>query len=332
MRIQLTLFAIVALVALAWIAIDQGSQASGGGAPASRAAAPGALSAPQTDSEATAAPAALSAHATSSTTTAVPPTSADAASTAEQPSPATDAPEKSGSRLAALERRARAGDRKAARDWVDAIDDCAMAMYGQQMVPRLTHLSHFGWNQFEPQHALRAELLGGLMGECAALFPPADRERAMQQARDLLVEAIRLWAASGDPLGLLAQSSIQSTWPPPPDQWRQQQAWAAAHLNAANPQTLIDLVHSSDTSRFSNVEAWRSAACDLGYDCAAGGALARQMCLEEMQCFAGSYEEELLQRLPPRQWQIVQAQRRALVEMLQRGDTAAIFDVPPPGP
>jgi len=36
--------------------------------------------------------------------------------------------------------------------------------------------------------------------------------------------------------------------------------------------------------------------------------------------------------LSPRQWQIVQAQRRALLAMLQRGETAAIFDVPPPGP
>ena len=207
-----------------------------------------------------------------------------------------------------------------------------MAMYGQHIGPSSTHLSYLNWNLFEPQHALRVELLGGLVDECAVMFPPADRERAMQQARELMAEAIRLWAASGDSLGRLAQSQMETSWPPPPEQWRQQQAWAAAHLNAADPQTLIDLVSFSDASRFQSNAAWRLAACDLGYDCAAGGALARQLCLQEMQCFAGSYEEELLQRMPPRQWQIAQAQRRALVEMLQRGDTAAIFDVPPPGP
>ncbi len=206
-------------------------------------------------------------------------------------------------------------------------------MNGQYIGPSSTHLSYLNWNLFEPQHAMRVELVGSLLDECAVMFPPADRERAMQQAQELVVEAIRLWAASGDPLGRLALSQFEASWPPAPDQWRQQQAWAAAHLNATDPQTLIDLASSfSGISRFNSGAAWRLAACDLGYDCAAGGALAREMCLNELQCFAGSYEEELLQRMPPRQWQIAQAQRRALVEMLRRGETATIFDVPPPGP
>lgn len=332
MRTRLTLLAVVALAALAWIAIDQGMVA---GARSAQPLLTQAVNEPfpaQVDAETSTALAASSAHAAPHTAASAAPPIADVAAAAQPSATPAETSKSPGSRLAALERGARSGDRKAARDWVEAIEQCAMAMYGQQFVPKPTHLSHLGWNLLEPQHALRAELLGALVDECAVLFPPADRERAILQAQELMAEAIRLWAASGDPLGLLAQSAMQSTWPPSPDRWRQQQAWAAAHLDAANPQTLIDLVYSSDTSRFSSSEAWRLAACDLGYDCAAGGALARRMCLGEMQCFAGSYEEELLQRLPPRQWQIAQAQRRELVEMLQRGDYTAIFDVPPPGP
>jgi hypothetical protein len=335
MKIRLTLLAIVALATLAWVAIDRGLVAGARSAqPAQRLSAQPdpETSAPQPGAGRAPVPAAISDLPASST--AVPAATAIAAVAAadEQPSRASDPSERPGSRLAALERGARAGERKAARDWVEAIEKCAMAMYGQQMVPQPTHLSHLSWNLFEPQHALRIELLGGLVEECGTLFPPADRERAMQQARDLIAQAIRLWAASGDPLGRLAQSQIETGWPPPPDQWRQQQAWAAAHLNVADPQTLIDLAYHSDASRFTSEAAWRLAACDLGYDCAAGGALARRICLGELQCFAGSYEEELLLSLPPRQWQIAQAQRRALVEMLRRGETATIFDVPPPGP
>lgn len=333
MRIRLTLIAIVAMASVAWIAIDHGLLAGGRAAQPLQAPAASAALPLQTDAEPSTVPTATSDHATPSTTTAVAPTSADAASTAAQPSPASELAESSGSRLAALERRARSGDRKAARDWVDAIVQCASAMYGQHIAPRPTHLSYLDSNLFEPQHAMRLELLAGLIDECGMMFPPADREQAMLHAQQLIVEAIRLWAASGDPLGRLAQSQFESSWPPPLEQWRQQQAWAAAHLNAADPQTLIDLAGSfTYTSRFNSGTAWRLAACDLGYDCAAGGALARQLCLNEMQCFAGSYEEELLQRLPPRQWQIAQAQRSALVEMLRRGEVTTIFDVPPPGP
>lgn len=333
MRIRLTLLTIVALVALAWIAVDHGVVAGARSAQPQRASTASALSAQSIDAEASAAQAPMLENAAESSTSKATMPADDAATTERQAPPEVETSESSGSRLAALERAARAGNRKAARDWMDAIVQCASAMYGDHFDPPQTHLSYLGWNFVEPQRALRRELLGGLIDECRMLFPQTDREQAMLQARSQFEEAIRLWAASGDPLGRLMEAQVDMMAPPTLDQWRQQQTWATAHLNASDPQTLVDLAEAFTAgSRFNSDAAWRLAACDLGYDCAAGGALQRQMCLRESHCFSGSYEQELLQRMPPREWQIAQAQRQMLVEMIRRGDIAAIFDVPPPGP
>lgn len=332
MRVRLTLLAIVVLASVAWIAIDHGLVADARSGQSSLAPLVSPSLPSQTDAERLTASTVMTEHAPPSTATAARPESAVADSLAEQSTPEAESSELPGSRLAALERRARAGDRKAARDWVDAIVECAAVSSAAQFGPKATHLSHLGWNLYEQQYALRVELLGSLADECRILFPATDAQQTILQQRNLIREAIGLWAASGDPLGQLAQAQYDGAWPPPPDQWRRQQGLAIAHLDPGNPQTLIDLDFYSDASRFSSQTAWHLAACDLGYDCAAGGALQRVLCLRGFQCFQGSYEEELLQRLPPREWQIAQAQRRALVEMLRRGDTAAIFDVPPPGP
>lgn len=330
MRHRLVLPALAALAALAWIAIDQRLVSGGRFAWPATISAPAASPASRIDAEQATSSAATPKSATRATTTTAAP--AVAANATGQPTSASDSSAPSGSRLAALERRARAGDRKAARDWLDAIVECAAVSSAAQFGPKGTHVSHLGWNLFEQQYALRVELLGSLADECRILFPAMDLQQAMLQLQNLIREAIGLWAASGDPLGQLAQAQYDGAWPPPPDQWRRQQGWAIAHLDPGNPQTLIDLEFYIDASRFSSQTAWRLAACDLGYDCAAGGALQRVLCLRGFECFQGSYEEELLQSLPPREWQIAQAQRRALVEMLRRGDTAAIFDVPPPRP
>lgn len=332
MRPRLIFPAIAVLAALTWIAIDQRLVAGDRFARFTTASTPHEPAAPRIDVESSTSKADTPDRTRPATVTAAAPDSASdahAVDTATVPEAESESP---GSRLAARERRARAGDRKAARDWLDAIVECAAVSSAAQFGPKATHLSHLGWNLFEQQYALRVELLGSLADECRILFPATDSQQAMLQLQNLIREAIGLWAASGDPLGQLAQAQYDGAWPPPPDQWRRQQGWAIAHLDPGDPQTLIDLEFYADASRFSSQTAWRLAACDLGYDCAAGGALQRVLCLRELQCFQGSYEEELLQRLPPREWQIAQAQRRALVEMLRRGDTAAIFDVPPPGP
>jgi hypothetical protein len=332
MRIRLTLLAIVAVAALAWIAINHGLLAGARSAQTLQAPAATAALPLQTDAEPSAASTATSDHAAPSTMTAVEPTSADADSTAEQPAQATEASEKSGSRLAALEHRARAGDRKAARDWAEAVIECAAATYGEEFNPRPSHVSHLNWTQAEQRLELRVELLGNLIEECRLLFPKTAEDRAMAHWQSMVYEALALWAASGDPFGQLLNAQRERTWPPPLDVWRAQQALAVAHLDPVDPQTLVDLGEAfADGSRFMS-EAWTLAACDLGYDCAAGGALQRRMCLSQMFCFEGSYEEVSLRLFSPRQWQIVQAQRRELLAMLQRGELAATFDVPPPGP
>ncbi len=328
----MTLLAIVALASVAWMVVDRGLLAGGRYVQTLPAAAGSATLPRQTDAEPSTAPTARSDHATPSTLTATAPSSAEAVSTAAPPSPASEPPESSGSRFAGLERRARAGDRKAARDWAEAVMECGATTYGAEVNAKPSHVSHLNWSLVEQRFELRAELLGSLVDECRQLFPPADQEQAMLQWQSMVNEALELWAASGDPYGQLVDAHRERSWPPPLDEWRAEQALAAAHLDPRNPQTLVDLGEAfAEGSRFMS-EAWTLAACDLGYDCSAGGALHRRMCLNQMFCFEGSFEEVSLRLLSPRQWQIVQAQRRALLAMLQRGETAAIFDVPPPGP
>ena len=333
MRNRLTLLAIVAVAALAWVAIDQGLVAGAGTTHSPRAVDSSATLPPQIDVDSSTAPAQTPEHAASPATAPTAPAIADAASADAQPSAESEPSQKSGSRLAALERRARTGDRKAARDWAEAVMECANLAYEAQFGPKPpTYVMHLRALLDLPQKALRAELMGSLTGECQLLFPEMDEKRAMLQFQTAVYEALALWAASGDPYGQLLNAQREQTWPPPLETWRAQQTLAVAHLDPGNPQTLIDLAMTfADRSRFSG-EAWVLAACDLGYDCAAGGALQRRACLSMNYCFEGSYDEDLLRLLPPRQWQIVQGQRRVLLDMLQRGDLAATFDIPPPGP
>lgn len=332
MRVRLTLLAIVVLAPVAWIAIDHGLVADARSGQPSLAPLVSPSLPSQTDAERLTASTVMTEHAPPSTATAARPESAVADSSAEQPTPEAESSESSRSRLAALERRARSGDRKAARDWAEAVMECADLSYGERFGEKPRYASHLGARADQPRNELRAELMGSLIGECRLLFPETDEERAMLHWQSMVEEALALWAASGDPLGQLLDAQRERHWPPPLEEWRAEQSLAIAHLDPGNPQTLVDLAQAfAEGSRFTG-EVWTLAACDLGYDCAAGGALQRRICLSHGHCFEGSYEEELLQLLPPRQWQIVQGQRRALLEMLRRGELAATFDIPPPGP
>lgn len=253
---------------------------------------------------------------------------------AAMPETAEAAPETSipGRSLAELERRARAGEAKAARDWVDALGQCIEMLSAKASPAAPRFLRHLDLSQRgdgpKPTDAIPAVWAE----ECHQLFPDPDREAAALQAQTMREDALRLWAATGDPFGQLAASTITLQWPPPLERWRQQQGWASAYLDPANPQTLVDLAQTfAYGSRFAFSEAWLLAACDLGYDCAAGGALQMSQCQPSTGCPSGSYEEELLQSLPPRQWQLVQGQRRELLQMLRHGDTRGVFDIPPPG-
>lgn len=259
-------------------------------------------------------------------------TAAEAVSTpadAPESAPETSVPGRS---LAELERRARSGDAKAARDWVDAITQCAEWVFRDRPQPPPRYLSHLDWALIGERSALRTEVLGPMSGECRSLFPGPAHEGAVMQAQSMIEDALRMWAATGDPFGQLAASTMSLQWPPPPDLWQQQQGWASAYLDSGNPQTLVDLAQVfAYGSRYPFAEAWRLAACDLGYDCSAGGALQMSLCLRSAVCSAEAYEAELLQTLPPRQWEIIQSQRRELLDRLRRGDTRGVFDVPPPG-
>lgn len=331
MRIRLILLAIVVLAALAWMVIDRGLITGARLEQPASAQAANKPAAPEIDVERSTASTATSERATPSTTTAVAPTSADVDNSADSPPPQSEPSKPPGSRLAALERRARSGDREAARDWAEAVMECAAVTYGAQFDATPEYARHLDWRPVGSANALRMELLGDMVEECRLLFPETDEERAMLHWQSMVYEALALWAASGDPYGQLLDAHRVRHWPPPLDEWRAEQALAIAHLDPGDPQTLVDLSESfAEGSRFMS-EAWTLVACDLGYDCAAGGALYRRMCRDQMYCFEGGYEAWLLQLLSPRQWQIVQGQRRTLLEMLQRGEHAATFDVPPPG-
>lgn len=261
------------------------------------------------------------------------PAAQPASATAHEPA-AESAPDESlpGRRLAELEGLARTGDRKAARDWVDALGQCVDVVFGDRRSPPARFRSHLDWNLVGARRGPRADLHGAWVDDCRQLFPDPDGEAAGLLAQSMIEDALRQWAATGDPLGQLAASMIAVQWPPPLDVWRQQQAWATAHLAPADPQTLVDLAQVfAHGSRFPSAEAWRLAACDLGYDCSAGGALQARLCQISEICSNAPYEEEQLQSMPPRQWQIVQRQRRELLEWLRRGDIRGLFDVPPPG-
>lgn len=182
------------------------------------------------------------------------------------------------------------------------------------------------------QYAL--PLLAPLAEDCRALFPEQDRHRILDRWQEMRLEAVAALAASGDPLARMTQDRLGGvTWPPTPEQWARWQAMAAAALDPANPQSLVELGRSAAyLSRFDSEAAWQLVACDLGLDCSADGALMRQNCLSQGLCVEGDYESALLRLLPPRQWSRVQAQRQALREAITRGELASLFDRPPPRP
>lgn len=326
------LSAVVLLAVAAWWRFDaSGAPVSPVAVPAVAAdLAPGmAAIAEPSDAAATMAPSA----ARPASLVAEPPTDSVAVTATSDPAPEppleTSVPGRS---LAELERRARGGDAKAARDWVDALSQCARLVFSDSQQPPPRYLSHLDWTLVGERRNHRAEMLGALVDECRQLFPIGDMQAGSAQAQSLIEEALRLWAATGDSFGQLAASMMSLQWPPLAESWRQQQAWASAHLDPANPQTLVDLAQVfAYGSRFRYEEAWLLAACDLGYDCSAGGALQTSLCLRSELCSTGAYAEDLLQSLPPRRWQIIQRQRRELLDMLRRGDTRGVFDVPPPG-
>ena len=322
--------ALVLLAMAAWWRFDAAGPAAAPGVAQAIAGAPEAnatagLPAPPESADAPAAP--LAAQAVRAP--AEPAAAAAAPTPAEAPesAPETSVPGRS---LAELERRARAGDAKAARDWADALMQCVQLVYSEAEAPP-RYLNHLNWALVGDRRQ-RPLATGPLADECRQIFPNPDIEAARPLLQSMIAEALGLWAATGDPFGQLAASMQSLEWPPSVEHWQQQQAWASAYLDPANPQTLVDLAQVfAFGSRYRYQEAWLLAACDLGYDCSAGGALQMSLCSRSGVCAAEAYEEELLQSLPPRRWQIIQSQRRELLDRLRRGDARGVFDVPPPG-
>jgi hypothetical protein len=237
-----------------------------------------------------------------------------------------------GTRLAELQRRALAGEPKAMRDWLDALEQCGkvFAPWYHPDAPRYVDLLSEDWAARWQQYAL--PLLAPLTDDCRALFPEQDQRRLWERWRALRTEAIAALAA-GDPLAQLVQDHLQVRGPLTPEQWARRQALALAALDPANPQSLVELGRRAHyLSRFDTEAAWLLVACDLGLDCSPDGALMRQNCLSQGACPDGDYESALLRLMPPREWSRVQAQRQALRESIARGELSDLFDRPPPRP
>lgn len=239
-----------------------------------------------------------------------------------------------GTRLAELQRRALAGEPKAMRDWVDALEQCVALVappHGAAGSGRYLDVLGEDWAARWQQYGL--PLLAPLEDDCRALFPEQDRSRLLDRWQAMGLEAVAALAASGDPLAQLAQEGFRTRETPTPEQWARWQSLALAALDPANPQSLVDIGHAAThLSRFDSSTVWQLVACDLGLDCSADGALMRQNCLSQGLCVEGDYESALLRLLPPRQWSRVQAQRQALREAIARGELGGLFDRPPPRP
>jgi hypothetical protein len=238
-----------------------------------------------------------------------------------------------GTRLAELQRRALAGEPKAMRDWLDALEQCGkvFAPPHHPDAARYVDLLSEDWAARWQQYAL--PLLAPMTEDCRALFPEQDQRRLWERWRALRTEAIAALVAVGDPLAQLVQDHLQVRGLPTPEQWARRQALALATLDPTNPQSLVELGRTARyLSRFDTEAAWHLVACDLGLDCSADGALMRQNCLSQGLCPEVDYESALLRLMPPRQWSRVQAQRQVLREAIARGELATLFDRPPPRP
>lgn len=235
--------------------------------------------------------------------------------------------------LAELTRRARSGDKQAARELGTALGECFGAL--TTVKPRaLAELSAFGPDPyFTESQARRLAYLGPRADQCRAMFNDPSEEINAQNLIAALRAAQADAIAAGDFTARMWDAIASGTaWPPPVSVQANMRALALSHIDARNPQTLIDIAQFANlVSPMDHESAWHLAACDLGYDCAAHGALARRMCVLGGSCFNGSFEEYLLADLSPRRWEIVQAQRASLVRHLREGDHGSLFQNPPGG-
>ncbi len=235
--------------------------------------------------------------------------------------------------IAELERRSRAGDRDAVRQLAEALRECSAALAAMKPMPP-EQIGAFGPNPYYTEmHSRRLAFLGPRAQECRAVFNDPDAEINQRNLEEAMRLAYTDALAVGDFMARMwAVLDEGQTYPPPASVLAQLRALSLANLDARNPQSLLDLAPFSNLiSPIDTEHAWRLAACDLGYDCAANGRLARRLCVDSGTCFGGSYEEFLLSRLSPRQWEIVQAQRARLLHQLRNGNLSGVIQGPPNG-
>lgn len=235
--------------------------------------------------------------------------------------------------LAELERRARDGDAKAARELAEALSDCG-AVISSNSVRSVAAQSAFSGSE-DPiaLQRLRESFLGARAAECRARFSDPDPEVNRRMWYAAVEEAWARAAARGDRFALMMEPLMSPTsWPPSAATLNALRDRALAHVDLRQPRSLVEVgVFADLLSRYSNSTAWRLVACDLGYDCAANGELAHTMCLSQSDCFSVGYEQYLLERLPPREWEAVQRQRQLLLRDLRAGNFAGALEGPPGG-
>jgi|GEM_PF-2134574 len=265
--------------------------------------------------------------------------SEDLANTADKTSSAPTATELQASKSAVnslrdLHRRARAGDKQAAREMVDRLTECAgVAARSQLTTLRLpTSASVFYTAPPIDEAALIANFLQGRDKECLAIYNDPDRRINQQNFMHDILSALDRARQLGDPVADMEYAVLENTqWPYPAALIERLNSRANSGIDLNNPDNVLRLAMLANATDFDSSEAWHLVACDLGYDCSVNGAMSRHLCLMGGSCFADSIHDYYARILPPRQWEIIQAQRQRLVAQIRAGELRDIFVVRPRG-
>ncbi len=233
--------------------------------------------------------------------------------------------------LRQLRERAARGDKAAARELADSLLECGSTFDRGRRSASEAYSAFGSAAAYGESAALQLVYIGDArLAECRAMFGDPDPRLNRQAWWKEVMSAWRQAAAAGDVFAQIVAPLFETPGQPTEESSLRMQALAASYLDPNRPFTIADLadiVPGFSTAYYP--EVWRLVACDLGYDCGAGGEMTRRSCLSGDVCTTLSYERHLLDTSAPRRWEILQAQRRDLLERLRSGNTRGIFGAPP---
>lgn len=216
-------------------------------------------------------------------------------------------------------------------------DDCQLARFTHANAER--ELTDWPWMPPERVAAERAAIAAATTRLSAGCPPAPADEGERNRNRDRRLADLEAAMRSGD---LHARLEGLMSGPRTPEH--------VAHWRA----TLYDAVLSGDPEAFSRIwrlesrvmpmpsfsvessinrdDVWALVACDLGLECGPGSRVLDRACMDSRNgCGYDSLEAVIRDRSSDRQFEIIIARRRDLVERIRSGQIAGMFD-PPPAP